>query len=210
MSTILYLECSPRGLASYSSLIAEETVQKLQDKFPAAQIVRRNLGSNPPPHVDGRFTSAMFVPAAQRTEAEVEALALSELLIAELEAADIVVIGTPMHNYSVPSPLKAWIDHIVRVHRTFNLTPQGKVGVLSDRPVFVVVAAGGFFASETTRQPDFLTPYLRAVFATIGINSLEFVNMEGLGRGGEALLAMLDRARSRIEGELLADSVSAL
>ncbi|MES2263778.1 MAG: NAD(P)H-dependent oxidoreductase [Pseudomonadota bacterium] len=206
MNTILYLECSPRGAASYSRLIAEEAVEKLQEKHPQARIVYRNLGGDPPPHVDALFTRAMFVPVAQRTPAEQQALAHSEALIAELEAADMVVIGTPMHNYSVPSPLKAWIDHIVRAHRTFLLTPTGKQGVLADRPVYVIVAAGGYFASDIARQPDFLTPYLSAVFSTIGIESVEFVTLEGLGRGGEVVQAALDAARQRIADTMLADS----
>jgi FMN-dependent NADH-azoreductase len=85
----------------------------------------------------------------------------SEELIQDLEWADFVVIGTPMHNFTVPSALKAWIDHIVRVRRTFNVTTEGKVGTLRDRPVFIAVSSGGRFSGERARQPDFLTPYLR-------------------------------------------------
>ena len=103
----------------------------------------------------------------------------SEELIQELESSDYVVIGTPMHNFTVPSALKAWIDHIVRVRRTFNPSKDGYVGVLRDRPVFVAVSSGGRFSGERARQPDLLTPYLKAVLGVIGLHDLTFFSAEG-------------------------------
>jgi FMN-dependent NADH-azoreductase len=82
---------------------------------------------------------------------------LSEELIRELESSDFVVISTPMHNLTVPSTLKAWLDHVIRARRTFNIGREGKVGTLRDRPVFVAIASGGRFSGERARQPDFLT-----------------------------------------------------
>ena len=108
-------------------------------------------------------------------------MAQSEELIQELESSDIVVIGTPMHNFTVPSSLKAWIDHIVRVRRTFNVSPEGKVGTLRDRPVFVAISSGGRFSGERARQPDFLTPYLKAILGTIGLHDLTFFSVQGTG-----------------------------
>ena len=86
-----------------------------------------------------------------------------------------------MHNFTVPSALKLWIDHIVRVRRTFNVTKEGKVGTLRDRPVFVAVSSGGRFSGERARQPDFLTPYLKAILGTIGLHNLIFFSVEGTG-----------------------------
>ena len=107
-----------------------------------------------------------------------------------------------MNNYTVPATLKAWIDQIVRIHRTFRSTPQGKVGLLRDRPVYVVIASGGYFSRPspqgTPPQPDFLTPYLRAIFGTIGITDLHFIMLEGLTRGAEALAQASAAARERI------------
>src|SRR4029078_12091794 len=102
-----------------------------------------------------------------------------EELIQELESSDIVVIATPMHNFTVPSALKAWIDHIVRVRRTFAVTGRGKVAALHDRPVYVAVSSGGRFSGERSGQPDFLTPYLRAILGTIGLRDLTFFFVEG-------------------------------
>ena len=128
------------------------------------------------------------------------------MLIRELEAADIVVIATPMHNYTVPAVLKAWIDHIVRIHRTFASTPAGKVGKLPDRPVYLVVASGGWFTQPspvgTPPQPDFLTPYLRAVLGTIGLHTVTVLPLEGVTRGPDAVAAAWARATALLDAAL--------
>jgi FMN-dependent NADH-azoreductase len=138
----------------------------------------------------------MVEPA--RGASERSALLVSEALIAELAAADLVVIDTPMHNFTVPSALKAWIDHVVRPSCTFRITPAGKVGLLRDRPVLVVVTCGGRFAGPGA-QDDFLAPYFRYVLGTIGISSVELLRLEGLGRGAAQAEQALDDARRWIE-----------
>jgi FMN-dependent NADH-azoreductase len=107
-----------------------------------------------------------------------------------------------MNNFTVPSTLKAWIDHIVRIRRSFRSTPEGKIGLLRDRPVIVVSAHGGYCGNQPPAQPDFLTPYLRAVFETIGIRSAQFVRLEGLSRGPDAVARALDQANLAIEQAL--------
>src|SRR6185312_11880085 len=128
--------------------------------------------------------------------------ALSETYIGELEAADWVVIGTPMNNFSVPSTLKAWIDHIVRIRRTFRSTPEGKIGMLRDTPVIVVSSHGGYVGGTPAYQPDFLTPYLRYIFETIGMKRIEFIQMQALTRGAEPLAKALGEARAWIDRRL--------
>ncbi len=118
----------------------------------------------------------------------------SEELIQELESADFVVIATPMHNFTVPAALKAWIDHVVRVRRTFDVTAQGKLGALRDRPVFVAVSSGGRFSGDRAHQPDFLTPYLKAILGTIGLHDLTFFSVEGSALGPDALVAARTKA----------------
>jgi FMN-dependent NADH-azoreductase len=105
-------------------------------------------------------------------------LDVSEALIREVEAADVIVIGTPMHNYTIPSVLKAWIDQVLRVGRTMQSTPTGKVGMLRDRPVFVGVASGGVFTGDRGNQPDFLTPYLTLALNSIGLKTLQFLPIQ--------------------------------
>ena len=199
MGTILHLTCSPRGPLAYSRMISGEVVERLLAADPAGRVIERNLVETPPAFVDEGFTAAIL---ATPPDFHAPSLAVSETLISELETSDAVVIGTPMNNYTVPATLKAWIDQIVRIHRTFRSTPQGKVGLLRDRPVYVVIAAGGYFSRPspqgTPPQPDFLTPYLRAIFGTIGITDLHFIMLEGLTRGAEALAQASAAARERI------------
>lgn len=150
-----------------------------------ATIVNRVIGDGSLPHIDGNYALAQHSATAKVSRAG--AIATSEELIRELEAADGVVIGTPMHNMSIPSTLKAWIDHVVRARHTFNVSPQGKIGALRDRPVFVAVSSGGRFSGERASQPDFLTPYLKLVLGTIGLHDLVFFSVEGTGAGEEAV-----------------------
>jgi FMN-dependent NADH-azoreductase len=200
MRTILHLTCSPRGPLAHSRVISGELVARLLAAFPAACVIERDLVATPPSFVDSGFAAGIV---ATPPDFGVAALATSEAFIAELEACDTVVIGTPMNNYTVPATLKAWIDQIVRIHRTFRSTPQGKVGLLRDRPVYVVIASGGYFTgpspSGTPAQPDFLTTYLRAIFGTIGITDLQFITLEGLSRGPEVLVQALEAGRGRID-----------
>jgi len=105
------------------------------------------------------------------------------LVPSRLERADAIVIATPMHNLGVPSVLKTWIDHVVRAGRTFDVSSEGKKGRIADRPVFVAIASGGRFSGEHARQPDFLTPYLKAVLGTIGLTNITFFSIQGTGLG---------------------------
>ena len=198
MKTILYISCSPRGAASHSRIIADELVDRLLSRHPGAEMIRRDLAANPPSFVDTAFSAAILGPQG----APPPALEESETLIRELESCDALVLATPMHNYGVPAVLKAWIDQIVRIHRSFRSTPEGKVGVLTDRPVYVVVASGGWFSGPsptgTPPQPDFLTQYLRAVFATIGLRDIAFITLEGVTRGPDIAAKAYAAARQRI------------
>ena len=166
-------------------------------RHPAAQIITRDLAAEPPPHPDRDLYEAILSP----TPDDDPRFALSERYIAELEAADFVVIGTPVNNFTVPSTLKAWIDHIVRIRRTFRSTPEGKIGMLRDRPLIVVTAHGGYVTIPPT-QPDFLTDYMRTIFETIGIPSVEFVRLEGMSRGPEVVARALDAAQGWIARRL--------
>jgi FMN-dependent NADH-azoreductase len=182
--------------------MAEEVIARLLQHHSNAEIVFRDLSANPPPLVDAGFSAAILGAPGEVPPALVQ----SEALIRELEAADVLVIATPMHNYGVPAVLKAWVDQIVRIHRTFASTPRGKVGKLPDRPAWLVVASGGWFSgpspSGAPAQPDFLTPYVRAVLSTIGINDLHILTLEGVTRGADIAEAAIGRARSALDRAL--------
>ena len=150
--------------------------------------------------IAGFYASALGATESSFAQAfPMGSMSRSEELIQELERSDYVVIGTPMHNFTVPSALKAWIDHVVRVRRTFNSTREGYVGRLRDRPVFVAVSSGGQFSGERARQPDFLTPYLKAILGIIGLHDLTVFSIEGTALGPDAVVEARIRADQAIE-----------
>lgn len=201
---ILHILCSPRADGSHSTRFANAIVERLRARDPHADVVLRDLSAAQLPHVDGDYAHALAGGRPSVTGASVR----SEHLIAELERADAVVIGTPMHNYTVPSSLKAWIDHVLRIQRTFVPTPEGKRGLLSDRPVYIAVASGGIYLGTEARQPDFLTPYLQAVFRTIGLNTLHFFPLQGVVRGEFAAAAAWQHATALLDAQLPAPAAS--
>lgn len=210
MRDILFISCSPKGTASFSLGFAGDVVARLRQRYPKAEVRGRDLAADPPPFVDVDFCSAITDPNGGASAA----FSASEILIRELEQAAAVVIATPMHNYTVPVVLKAWIDQVVRIHRSFVSTPAGKVGRLHDRPVLVVIASGGWFSGPSPAgmpaQPDFLTPYLRAVLGTIGLHDIQFLALEGLGRGPEMQRRALANARQsldRVLPETIGDAI---
>jgi len=198
---ILHITTSPRGDDSVSYQLSQRVIERLLARHPAAHIMARDLSAQPLPHVDGQYASALGRSAGGAPQAQGRSsLAWSDLLIEELRQADCIVIGTPMHNFTVPSVLKAWIDHVVRIGITFNATPEGKIGTLADRPVYIAVSSGGYRGGERARQPDYLEPYLRAILGTIGLKNLSFISLQPTAAGPDAITA----AYAAVEQELSA------
>jgi FMN-dependent NADH-azoreductase len=199
MANILHITCSPVGPRSESYRLSERIIDLLLKRQPTATITHRSLGAGTIPHIDAEYAAALGAPEASPAEKRLEgSFSLSEELVQELENADYVVIGTPMHNFTVPSTLKAWIDHVARVRRTFTIGRQGKTALVRDRPVFVAVASGGRFSGVPGHQPDFLTPYLVTILGMIGLRDITFFSVEGTARGPEAVAD----TRARTEREL--------
>jgi len=170
---ILHLDCSPRP-ESFSRQMSREILEMIMAVTRGAIVSRRDLTAMPLPHVTTEYANGL----SSRAAPPAGSLDLSDALIEEVEAAAAIVIGTPMHNLTVPSALKAWIDQIMRLGRTFESTPAGKKGLLADRPVFVAVASGLTFLGEQAVQPDFLTPYLSAIFNSIGLKTIQFFPLQ--------------------------------
>lgn len=196
MATLLHLNVSPRGETSTSRRAGQLVREQLAAHHGELTVIERDLAANPLPPIDAAFTHANMMVAAKRHDADPAALALSETLIAELQAADIVLITTPMHNFTVPATLKTWIDLVVRPERTFAGTPQGKLGLLRDRPVLAVVSCGGRFSDDAASQRDFFTPYLTYVLDTIGLKRVEVVRMESMARGSDHVARAFDQLRT--------------
>lgn len=199
MNNILHISASSRAEDSASYRLSQQIVAQLRKEHPQAQVVSRDLWAEPLPHIDFQYSNALSrQPGGAPHARGLSSLDWSDLLIEELRAADAVVIATPMHNFTVPSVLKAWLDHVVRIGVTFNATPEGKIGTLADRPVHIAVSSGGWRTGDRARQPDFLEPYLRAILPTIGLKDLHFFSLQALAAGPDATTA----AHAAVEQEL--------
>lgn len=198
---ILHISASPRGAQAASRALSNHVVERLLARHPGASVTLRELagteGEPALPHIDAAY--ALALSSAANEPGFDGAQLRSDGLIEELVRADIVVIGTPMHNLTVPSTLKSWIDHVVRLNRTMRPTPEGKVGNLHDRPVYLALASGGIRTGERARQPDFLEPYLRAVLAMIGLKDVTVFSAEGQALGAERAAEGRARAWAEVE-----------
>ncbi|GBG15748.1 FMN-dependent NADH-azoreductase [Novimethylophilus kurashikiensis] len=193
---ILQINSSARSQGSYSTRLAGVVAERLVDQHPQAKITLRDLGRNPHPMLDEQTLGALFTPAEQRTPEQAARVALDDALISEVQAADVLVIGVPMYNFSIPTLLKNWIDAIARVGVTFRYTENGPEGLLKGKKAYVVQASGGVHSHTPT---DTITPYLKTVLAFLGIVDVEFVYAEGLSMGPDAEQNGLDAAYQQIE-----------
>lgn len=180
MKKILLVTSSPRGPASASRTVARAVVDGLISRHLEAEFVERDLAENPPPHVGPAFVSGLRTPPDQRTPEQAEAITLSDALVDELSAADVLVLAVPMHNFGPPSTLKAWIDHVARAGRTFQYTSKGPQGLLAGKRAVLVLARGGVYSDGPAKPLDFQEPYLRAVLGFLGITDVDVVPVEGI------------------------------
>jgi FMN-dependent NADH-azoreductase len=155
----------------------------------------RDLRAAPHPALDEAALGALFTPAEQRTPEQAARVALDDALIAEIQAADVVVLGVPMINFGIPASLKNWIDAISRAKVTFQYTAQGPEGLLKGKKVYAVMARGGKYRGSPA---DSQVPYLRQVLGFLGMTDVEFIYAEGLAMGPDAEAAALSEAREKI------------
>jgi FMN-dependent NADH-azoreductase len=196
---ILFVPSSPRGWQSYSHRVARQIVDDLIARTPGARVVVRDLARQPLPHVGAAFATGRVVTPDERSGSERQALTLSDALVDELFAADVIVIAAPMHNFGVPSSLKAWIDHIVRPGRTFTYSEKGPEGLMIGKKAVLALARGGIYSEGSMQAFDFQEPYLRAVLGFIGVTDVEVVRIEGVAFGEEAVGRALRSAEARAE-----------
>jgi FMN-dependent NADH-azoreductase len=190
---ILQVNSSARGDASISTRLASELVSRLAG--PADTVTVRDLRAQPHPALDEAALGALFTPAEQRTPEQAARVALDDALIAEIQAADVVVLGVPMINFGIPAQLKNWIDAILRAKVTFQYTAEGPEGLLKGKKVYAVLARGGKYRESPA---DSQVPYLRQVLGFVGLTNVAFIYAEGLAMGPEAEAAALADARGKI------------
>jgi FMN-dependent NADH-azoreductase len=203
MANLLFVASSLFGDDSQSRLIAAEFIDRWRQAHPRTTVVERALTADSIPHLSLATLTAAMTPPDARSAAERQAAALADALIAEAEAADVIVIAAPMYNFSIPSTLKAWIDHIARAGRTFRYGAAGSEGLLRGKKVFVVTGRGGVYSGDSpARAMDFQEPYIRAMLGFLGLDDVTFIHAEGLKSSPEGAAGGLARARRAI-GELL-------
>ena len=194
---ILHVDSSPRREASHSRKMTAELVASLKQTHPNATITRRDLGQQPPPFVTEEWQNGAYTPEEQRTPAQIAALEYSNQAIAELLAANILVIGAPMYNLTVSADLKAWLDQVIRINKTFTAEYKG---LAAGKKAFVVTArgGGGYGAGEPMEKINFQDSYLRTALGFIGITDVEFIHVNNTAKGDQAVSESIAGARALI------------
>jgi len=179
MKKILNIISSPRGAASNTIQLAQALIDSLGKAYPGSTVKTINLAEKHYPHLEEVHITGYFTPPEQRTDRQMEALQHSEEAIQDIQEADILIIGAPMYNFSVPSSLKAWIDHIVRAGVTFRYSEKGVEGLVKGKKVYLVESSGGVYSDGPMKGMDFVEPYLRSVLGFIGLTDVTMLRVEG-------------------------------
>jgi FMN-dependent NADH-azoreductase len=209
MANLLFVSSSLFGDGSQSRLIASEFIDRWRQSRPSTTVMERELAADSIPHLSLAALAASMTPADARSSAERQAVALADTLIAEVEAAEVIVLTAPMYNFSIPSTLKAWIDHITRAGRTFRYGAAGPEGLLKGKKVFIVTARGGIYSDNSpAKGMDFQEPYLRAMLGFLGLDDVTFIHVEGLKMSPEAAASGIERARKAVD-ELMPTAAAA-
>jgi FMN-dependent NADH-azoreductase len=205
MSKLLIINASARANRSHSRGLTDAFLQYWIKTIRGAQITMRELGTVNVPHINAEWISAAFKPAADRTEQDISELAVSDTYVSELHRADVIVIGSPMYNWSIPSPLKAYIDQVMRINETWrpnNNDPQNPyIGLLEGKKLVLLLARGssGYEAGEYNYHMNFQSTYLKMIFNIMGITDIHIIAINGASTPSQALQDSIDTARTCIE-----------
>ena len=197
---ILQINSSARSTGSESTRLADAIVAKLQAANPGATVARRDLAAVPHPVLDEAALQALFTPADQRSVEQAARVALDDALIAQVQAADAIVIGSPMYNFGITVQLKAWFDAIARAGVTFKYGATGPVGLVTGKKVYVAIARGGLHRDGPS---DTQLPHLKMFLSFLGMTDVQFVYAEGLGMGPEAVAKAQAQADADINAVLV-------
>jgi FMN-dependent NADH-azoreductase len=184
MKTALIVTSSAQAGASVSGRLAGEFESRLRREHPGIEIARRDVGADPIPHLTAATVAG--IRGVAETDAEKGAQALSDVLIAELQAADLIVIGAPMYNFGMSSTLKTWFDHVLRARITFRYTETGPEGLLKDKKAVVIESRAGFYSDGAASAMDSQEPHIRTLLAFMGVEDVTFIRAEKLAFGPEA------------------------
>ena len=200
--TLLRLDASSRYAGSVSRALADTAQQSWLAANPGGEVVVRDLVARPIPHITERTIAGFNTPADQLTPELREATALSDELIAELLAADTLLISTPMYNFSIPSALKAYIDQVVRIGRTFAADETSLHGLVPDRPTFLATAAGAVYHETAIAGLNFVGPYLTTLLGFLGITSVQQLAIEGTTMDAQVMATTTEKATQQLHASL--------
>lgn len=204
MTRLLQIDASPRGERSHTRRLSREFVEHLQTADPGTEVVYRDIGRQPLPHVTEDWIAAAFTPPDQRDDSMHKSLQLSDELVGELQAADVIVLGIPFYNFGMPSGFKAWIDQIVRVGRTFDFDPEDVESpytpLVTGKRVIAIISRGdgGYGPGGRNEVHNHLDGHLRTVLGFIGLTDVTIVAAENDEFGGTRLADSLEAARAEL------------
>jgi FMN-dependent NADH-azoreductase len=200
LQTLLHIDSSPMLDNSVTRRLTVHFVRRWRERVPGGLVLRRDLGCDPPPHPDARTLAAAALPASVRDAQQQSAAALSDELLVELEMADVVLIGAPVYNFSVPSSLKAWFDLVSRPGRTFRYGPHGHEGLLRGKTVVAITGRGGFADAAVAGAGDDLQEALIcSFFRFMGLEDIRFVHADGQAIDAATARTQEQRARAEID-----------
>ena len=187
------------GDNSQSTQLANHFVERLQSVNSDLQLINRDLISEPIPHLDATIISAFMSEPSERTSEQMDIVNFSNALIEEIKQADTIVLGLPMYNFGVPSQLKAYFDQLARAGVTFKYTDTGPVGLLEDKPVYVLAARGGLHQGLAS---DSQTGFIKTMFQFLGLKNVNIIYAEGLNMGESTQSQAIETAHKMIESEI--------
>ncbi|GAB2684855.1 FMN-dependent NADH-azoreductase [Mucilaginibacter koreensis] len=180
MKRILHLISSIQGSQSYSIQLGKAVVEKITETYPGSSVEEVDLNALNIPHLYPALLQSMFTPGDQLTTEAKETLHYSDAAVKQLQAADILVIGAPLYNYTIPTTLQTWINHITRAGVTFSYGETGPIGMVTGKKVYVAMASGGVYSEGPGKANDFVAPYLQTFLGFLGMKDLTVFRAEGL------------------------------
>lgn len=184
MTKILRIDASPRMSNSISRKIGDEVAKKLLEEDPSATFIMRDLAKSALPFVTDTMIGGYFTPPHERTIEMETAIATSNAYVSEIQAADIIIIDTPIYNFSIPGSLKSYFDLVARAGLTFRMTSEGYQGLLNNKKAYLVISSGG---TSIDSPYDMATPYLRQILGFMGITDIEIIPADGRSNDSEKL-----------------------
>jgi len=186
---ILHIISSPRNVASVSRKLGNQVMDKILEKYPGSSVTERDLDKDPFPHLQEGHINAFFTPTENHSTEQTELIKYSDQAIAELQEAEIIVIDTPMYNFTITSTLKTWLDHIVRRGVTFNGRVEGTKtiieGLLKNKKVYLAFSSSGIYSEGPMQSYDFIVPLMKAVLGWLGMTDITAFRAEGIRMVGE-------------------------